>query len=50
MTIGHLLLLPERQAIWLTLAELGSDDWLDAEVPLMVHEKALVEARLAAYA
>lgn len=40
----------ERQKIRLRLAELDSDDWLDDEEPLTVHEKALVEARLAAYA
>ena len=40
----------ERQEIRLRLAELDSDDWLDSEEPLTVHEKALLEARLAAYA
>jgi putative addiction module component (TIGR02574 family) len=40
----------ERQEIRLKLAELDSDDWLDDEEPLTVHEKALLEARLAAYA
>jgi hypothetical protein len=40
----------ERQKIRLRLAELDSDDWLDDEEPLMVHEKALLEARLASYA
>ena len=40
----------ERQEICLRLAELDSDDWLDDEEPLTVHEKALLEARLAAYA
>ena len=40
----------ERQEIRLRLAELDSDDWLDAEVPLTVHEKALLETRLGAYA
>ena len=40
----------ERQEIRLRLAELDSDDWLDAEDPLTVHEKALLETRLAAYA
>jgi hypothetical protein len=39
----------ERQEIRLRLAELDSDDWLD-EDPLTFHEKALLEARLAAYA
>ena len=38
----------ERQEIRLKLAE--NDDWLDYEDPLTVHEKALLEARLAAYA
>ena len=40
----------ERQEIRLSLAELDSEDWLDDEEPLTVHEKALLEARLAAYA
>ena len=40
----------ERQEIRLRLAELDSDDWLDDEEPLTVHEKALLEARLDAYA
>jgi hypothetical protein len=40
----------ERQEIRLRLAELDGDDWLDAEEPLTVHEKALLEARLVAYA
>jgi hypothetical protein len=40
----------ERQEIRMRLAELDSDDWLDNEEPLTVHEKALLEARLAAYA
>jgi len=40
----------ERQEIRLKLAELDSEDWLDDEEPLTVHEKALLEARLAAYA
>ena len=40
----------ERQEIRLRLAELDSEDWLDDEDPLTVHEKALLEARLAAYA
>src|ERR1044071_5683947 len=40
----------ERQEIRLRLAELDSDDWLDDEEPLTVHEKALLEARLAAFA
>ena len=40
----------ERQEIRLRLAELDSDDWLDDEGPLTIYEKALLEARLAAYA
>jgi hypothetical protein len=40
----------ERQEIRLRLAELDNDDWLDHEDPLTIHEKALLEARLAAYA
>ena len=40
----------ERQEIRLRLAELDSDDWLDDEEPLTIQEKALLEARLAAYA
>ena len=40
----------ERQEIRLRLAELDGDDWLDNDDPLTVHEKALLEARLAAYA
>lgn len=40
----------ERQEIRLSLAELESDDWLDDEEPLTVHEKALFNGRLASYA
>jgi hypothetical protein len=40
----------ERQEICLRLAEFDRDDWLDDEDPLTVREKALLEARLAAYA
>ena len=40
----------ERQEIRLRLAELDGEDWLDHEDPLTEHEKALLEARLAAYA
>jgi putative addiction module component (TIGR02574 family) len=40
----------EREEICLRLAELDSEDWLDDEEPLTVHEKALLEARLATYA
>jgi hypothetical protein len=40
----------DRQEIRLRLAELDSDDWLDDEEPLTIQEKALLEARLVAYA
>jgi hypothetical protein len=40
----------ERQEIRLRLAELDSDGWIDDEEPLTVHEKALLDTRLAAYA
>ncbi|HEX6716102.1 MAG TPA: hypothetical protein VF088_03285 [Pyrinomonadaceae bacterium] len=40
----------ERQEIRLRLAELDSEDWLDDEDPLTIHEKALLDARLATYA
>ena len=40
----------KRQEIRLRLAELDSEDWLDDEEPLTVHERALLDARLAAYA
>jgi putative addiction module component (TIGR02574 family) len=40
----------ERQEIRLRLAELDSEDWLDIEDPLTVQEKALLDARLSAYA
>jgi hypothetical protein len=40
----------ERQEIRLRLAELHSDDWLDDKDQLTVHEKALLDGRLAAYA
>jgi hypothetical protein len=39
----------ERQKIRLRLPELDSEDWLHDQEPLTVHEKALLEARLAAY-
>jgi putative addiction module component (TIGR02574 family) len=39
----------DRQETRLGLAELDSDDWLEDEELLTVHEKALLEARLAAY-
>jgi hypothetical protein len=31
------------------LAELDGDDWLDDDDPLTIEEKALLDARLAAY-
>jgi putative addiction module component (TIGR02574 family) len=40
----------ERQKIRLRLAKIVSDDWLDDEEPLTIQEKALLEARLVAYA
>lgn len=40
----------ERQEIRLRLADADSEDWLDDEEPLTVHESALLDARLAAYA
>ena len=40
----------ERQEIRLRLAELDSEDWLDDKEPLTVRERALLDARLAAYA
>ena len=40
----------EHQEDRLRLAELESDDWLDDEDPLTVPDKALLEARLVAYA
>jgi len=39
----------ERQEIRLKLAELDGDHWLDADDPLTDTEKALLDARLAAY-
>ncbi|HEY2972688.1 MAG TPA: addiction module protein [Pyrinomonadaceae bacterium] len=39
----------ERQEIRLKLAELDGDLWLDADDPLTDAEKALLDARLAAY-
>ena len=40
----------ERQEIALRLPELDGEDWIDDEEWLTIHEKALLEARLAAYA
>lgn len=39
----------ERHEIRLKLAELDGDDWLDDDDPLTDAEKALLDARLAAY-
>jgi putative addiction module component (TIGR02574 family) len=39
----------ERHEIRLKLAELDGDDWIDDDDPLTAHEKALLDARLAAY-
>jgi len=39
----------ERHEIRLKLAELDSDAWLDDDDPLTDAEKAILEARLAAY-
>ena len=39
----------ERQEIRLKLAELDGDDWIDDDDPLTDGEKALLDARLAAY-
>ena len=40
----------EREEMCLRLAELDSENWLDDEDTLTDHEKASLEARLAAYA
>jgi putative addiction module component (TIGR02574 family) len=39
----------ERKEILLKLTELDGDVWLDAEDPLTAQEKAILDARLAAY-
>ncbi len=39
----------ERKEILLKFAELDGDLWLDADEPLTAAEKAILEARLAAY-
>lgn len=39
----------ERKEILLRLAELDGNSWLDADEPLTDAEKALLDARLAAY-
>jgi putative addiction module component (TIGR02574 family) len=39
----------ERKEILLKLTELDGDAWLDAEDPLTAQEKAILDARLAAY-
>jgi putative addiction module component (TIGR02574 family) len=40
----------ERQEIRLKLTELDAEDWQDHDDPLTPDEKALLDARLAAYA
>lgn len=40
----------DRQEIRLTLARLDGEAWLDTDEPLTDSEKALLDARLAAYA
>jgi len=40
----------ERQQLRLQLARLDGDQWLDGDDPLTDAEKALLDARLAAYA
>ena len=45
----HKLTPAERQEIRLQLARLDGGEWLDAEDPLTDAEKALLDARLAAY-
>ena len=40
----------ERQEIQLRLTELDAEDWQDDADPLTANEKALLDARLAAYA
>ena len=39
----------ERQEVRLNLARIDGAEWLDADVPLTDAEKALLDARLAAY-
>lgn len=39
----------ERQEIRLKLTQIDSEEWLDAKEPLTDSEKALLDARLAAY-
>ena len=39
----------ERQELRLQLTRIDGDDWLDADEPLTDAEKALLDARLAAY-
>lgn len=39
----------ERQEVRLKLARLDGEEWLDADDPLTDAEKALLDARLAAY-
>ncbi|HZE69861.1 MAG TPA: addiction module protein [Pyrinomonadaceae bacterium] len=40
----------ERHEIRLKLAELDGDEWIDDDEPLTADERALLDARLAAYA
>jgi len=40
----------ERQEIRLKLAELDGEEWIDNDDPLTIQEKALLDARLSAYA
>ena len=40
----------ERHEIRLKLAELDGEDWFDEDEPLTAEEKALLDARLIAYA
>lgn len=46
----HKLTKRERHEIRLKLAELDGDEWLDDDEPLTADERALLDARLAAYA
>lgn len=43
------LTIEERQEIRLKLAELDGNAWIDGDEPLTAAEKALLDARLAAY-
>lgn len=46
----HKLTKRERHEIRLKLAELDGDEWIDDDEPLTADERALLDARLAAYA